>query len=186
MSMRCRLQRLVNTTSCTVTMSDSGSAVELVQALRARPFSLWSYEEKCLAKNSRPMPHLDVQIVDGRQNRKFQDSWYVRYPWLTGCASTKNLFCYVCMLFGGENKWTWRGIPVTKNFVRMAEKHQGSKKHLQNEQNHSLLGRRRTEREGESRQQVLLLRRCHHHHHHCVKSRKVAGSIPDWAMGVFH
>ena len=95
------------------------------------------------------MPHLDVQIVDGKQNRKFQYSWYVRYPWLTGCDKTKNLFCYVCMLFGGENKWTSQGIPVTKNFVRMAEKHQASKKHFQNQQNHILLGRWRIEK-GES------------------------------------
>ena len=138
-------------------MSDSGSVGDLLQALRARPFTVWSYEEKCLAKNKRPMPHLDVQIVDGKQNRKFQYSWYVRYPWLTGCDKTKNLFCYVCMLFGGENKWTLQGVPVTKNFVRMAEKHQASKKHLQNQQNHTLLGRWRIGKEGESSLQMVLL-----------------------------
>jgi hypothetical protein len=137
-------------------MSDTGSIEGLLQALRARPFSVWSYEEKCLAKYKRPMPHLQVHIVDGKQNRKFQDSWYVRYPWLTGCAKTKNLFCYVCILFGGENKWTLHGIPVTKNFVRMAEKHQGSKKHLQNQQSHSLLGRWRIEEEGESSLHVVF------------------------------
>ena len=147
----------MDTANRTVRMTGSGSVGDLLQALRARPFSVWSYEEQCLAKNKRPMPYLDVQIVDGKQNRKFQYSWYDRYPWLAGCDKTKNLFCYVCMLFGGEDRWTLQGYPVTKNFVRMAEKHQASKKHLQNQQNHTLLGRWRIEEEGESSAQMVLL-----------------------------
>jgi hypothetical protein len=50
-----------------------------------------------------------------------------------------------------------QGVPVTKNFVRMAEKHQASKKHLQNQQNHTLLGRWRIGKEGESSLQMILL-----------------------------
>jgi hypothetical protein len=138
-------------------MSEIGSLTVLLQALRARPFAAWSYEEKCAAKNRRPTPHLDVKIVDGKQNRKFQDSWYSKYPWLTGCARSKNLFCYVCILFGGETKWTLHGIAVTKNFVRKAEKHQNSRKHLQNYQNYCLLGRWMIADDGEASPQQFLL-----------------------------
>jgi hypothetical protein len=132
-----------------VAMRDIESVADLLQAVRARPFATWSYAEKYAAKNGRLMPHLDVKIVDGKQNRKFQDSWYSKYPWLIGCAKTKNLFCYVCILFGGENKWTLHGISVTKNFVRKAEKHQCSKKHLQNQQSYCLLGYWQVEDGGE-------------------------------------
>lgn len=130
-------------------MCEIESVADLLQALRARPFAAWSYDEKSAAKNKRLMPHLDVKIFDGKQNRKFQDSWYSKYPWLTGCAKTKKLFCYVCILFGGENKWTFHGISVTKNFVRKAEKHQCSKKHLQNQERLHLLGHWEDEGEGE-------------------------------------
>jgi hypothetical protein len=125
------------------------SVADLLLALRAKPFAAWSYEEKYAAKNRRLIPHLDVKIVDGKQNRKFQDSWYSKYPWLAGCAKTKNLFCYVCILFGGENKWTLHGISVTKNFVRKAEKHQCSKRHIQNQNRLALLGHWQMEGVGE-------------------------------------
>jgi hypothetical protein len=138
-------------------MSEVENIADLLQALRARPFSAWSFEEKSAAKNKRPIPPLDVTIVDGKQNRKFQDSWYIKYPWLTGCAKTKNLYCYVCILFGGETEWTLHGIALTKNFLRKAEKHQHSIKHLQNQHSHCLLGRWNVALDGESKPLLLLV-----------------------------
>lgn len=119
----------------------------LFSELNVKPFSSWSYETKCAYKDRRLTPHLDIKIADSRQNRKFQFSWYKKYPWLTGCSEKNKLYCYTCILSGGEKEWSSAsyGVCVTKNFDRKAEKHQCSRRHLQNEETFLLLGRGRIE-----------------------------------------
>ena len=119
----------------------------LFSELNAKPFSSCSYETKCAYKDRRLTPHLDIKIADSRQNRKFQFSWYKKYPWLTGCSEKNILYCYTCILSGGKKEWSSAsyGVCVTKHFDRKAKKHQCSRRHLQNEETFLLLGRGRIE-----------------------------------------
>ncbi|PSN33015.1 hypothetical protein C0J52_26247 [Blattella germanica] len=131
--------------------SAEGTLVSLFRELDEKPFSSLSYETKCAFKEKRFTPHLDVKIVDRKQNRKFQISWYKKYPWLAGCSVTNKLYCYTCILFGGaeyEQEWSSAafGVSVTKNFDRRAERHQNTRKHIQNQESFQLLGRQRIER----------------------------------------
>ena len=113
----------------------------LFTELNVKPFSTLSYEEKCCLKDKRLTPNLNIQVVDGKQKRKFQNSWYNKYSWLTGCSEKEKLYCYTCILLGGEKEWSLEGVCMSKNFEKKAEKHQNSRKHLQNEECIHLLGR---------------------------------------------
>ncbi|XP_069684520.1 protein bric-a-brac 2-like isoform X5 [Periplaneta americana] len=104
---------------------------ELLCRLKSRPFTSWSLQERRAVPRLRPMPPLDITVVDGRQNRKFQYSWYSKYPWLAGCETTRRLYCFPCMLLGGDREWAHLGVAEIKNFLRKAEKHQHSSLHLQ-------------------------------------------------------
>ena len=43
--------------------------------------------------------------------RKFQIQKFMKkHQWLTGCLETNALYCFPCLLFGGESTWTKVGI----------------------------------------------------------------------------
>ncbi|XP_050066274.1 zinc finger MYM-type protein 1-like [Aphis gossypii] len=94
------------------------------------PSSWFFYEEKCNLKGKRPTPHLSLEYKEAKTLRKFQLSWYSKFNWLAGSSERNKLYCYICVLFRGEDEWSINGIPNIKNLVRKAEKHQISKKHL--------------------------------------------------------
>jgi len=81
-------------------------------------------------------------VLDGKTIRKFPFSWYSKYVWLTGSQTKNKLFCYFCLLFGGEKcqKWCDEGIAGVKNFDRTASKHAISEKHLLGQEKFQLLG----------------------------------------------
>lgn len=103
------------------------------------------YEEKCNLKGKRPTPYLSLEYKEAKTLRKFQISWYSKFNWLAGSVVRNKLYCYICVLFRGENEWSIDGIPNIKNLVRKAEKHQISKKHLTNKESFHMLGKNRIE-----------------------------------------
>ncbi|XP_025425451.1 zinc finger MYM-type protein 1-like [Sipha flava] len=105
----------------------------------------FSYEEQCNLKGKRPTPHLSLEYKEAKTLRKFQLSWYSKFNWLAGSVERNKLFCYICVLFRGENEWSINSIPNIKNLVRKAEKHQISKKHLTNKESFHMLGKNRIE-----------------------------------------
>ncbi|XP_022167439.1 uncharacterized protein LOC111031697, partial [Myzus persicae] len=100
---------------------------------------------KCQLKSNRPTPNIALEYKEGKFIRKFQYSWYTKFPWLTGCDKLNKVFCFYCVIFGGEKEWTIDGISSIKNFIRKSEKHSISKKHLINQEKFHLLGKVRIE-----------------------------------------
>jgi len=76
------------------------------------------------------MPHLLLEYKEAKTLRKFQMSLYEKFSKLARGVERNKLYCYICVLFRGENKWSINGIPNIKNLVRKAEKHQISKKSI--------------------------------------------------------
>jgi hypothetical protein len=37
---------------------------------------------------------------------------FKKTPWICGFEETNTFFCLVCLLFGGDNKWTEEGVCV--------------------------------------------------------------------------
>jgi len=118
---------------------------DIIDIILNKGLSSFSYEEKCNLKGKRPTPHLSLEYKEAKTLRKFQLSWYSTFNWLAGSIERKKLYCYICVLFRGENEWSINGIPNIKNLVRKAEKHQISKKHLTNKESFHMLGKNRIE-----------------------------------------
>lgn len=129
---------------------------DVLEILLANEFNTLTESQKCEIKSSRPTPHLKLQQNEGNFSRKFQFSWYNKYHWLTGCDKRDKLFCFVCAMFGGEKQWTVDGISLIKNFIRQAEKHSISRKHLMNQEKFHLLGRFRFQHVSDDDQRLAI------------------------------
>lgn len=90
-----------------------------VDYLLAHPFSSMSLEEKMEVKRLGTHRPNDVEITqkDKRQNRKFcvRPIWFQRKDWLTASVAKHSLFCFPCLLFGGDTAWTQQGIVDLKH-----------------------------------------------------------------------
>jgi len=118
---------------------------QVIDFLLTRGFNSLTYEEKNQIKLNRPTPHLILTCQDGKYIRKFQNSWYDKFSWLTGCDKRNKVFCFTCVIFGGEKEWSVNGLSSIKNFLRKSEKHAISQKHLTNQEKFHLLGKVRIE-----------------------------------------
>ncbi|CAL1530206.1 unnamed protein product, partial [Lymnaea stagnalis] len=75
-----------------------------------------------------------------RYIRSFNSEWYQRKIWLCGCEVRNALFCFPCLLFGGDVMWTKDGFRNINKMKEKTEKHEKSKKHIENVVSLSLLG----------------------------------------------
>ena len=64
--------------------------------------------------------------------RNFNRSFYEKYNWLTGCNKTNALYCFPCLLYGGEPAWTSVGMTDLNHLTRNLKIHATSNKHLNN------------------------------------------------------
>lgn len=109
-----------------------------IHELLKRPFSTLPIEQKLQIKTlGRPTPHLVLTV----KNRKFNSSMYNKYSWLCGCAEKNALFCFFCVLYGGEKSWTKDGYKDLVHIARSAKSHELSTIHKNNMFSYSLLGR---------------------------------------------
>ncbi|XP_016661890.1 zinc finger MYM-type protein 1-like [Acyrthosiphon pisum] len=119
------------------------TSTDVINDIISNGIHSYSYEHKLELKQKRPTPVLNLDVMDGKTLRKFQFSWYSKYVWLTGSQTKNKLYCYFCLLFGGEKKWCDEGITGVKNFDRTASKHAISQKHLVCQEKFQLLGQNR-------------------------------------------
>lgn len=110
-------------------------------------FSNLTLEDKVdLKNNARPTPVLNIkQEQKGCKSRpgftrKFDKNVYDKNPWLCGCDETNAFFCFVCLIFGGDENWTKVGVRDLKHLVDKTKKHENSPKHKNNLVSFQLLG----------------------------------------------
>src|SRR5678815_2801187 len=98
-----------------------------VDNILIKAFSTLKHEEKLQVKRLRPYQPRDVHInqKDGKKNRTFCKSWFEKKKWLTVSDNKNALFCFYCLLFGGENVWARTGCndlkPVSYTHLRAHE-----------------------------------------------------------------
>lgn len=75
---------------------DSAGATEMSPAVNTCPCN-------CLCCQNYEIPHQSTaaeleksKSQSGRQTRSIQTSWYVKYPWISVCTTSYNIFCHVC------------------------------------------------------------------------------------------
>ena len=105
-----------------------------VDNLLKNPFKNLKHEEKLEIKRQGPYKPRDIDIFqkDGRKLRTFSLTWFDKKSWLTACDKRKSLFCFCCLLFGGENLWTNKGCNDLKYLLERISKHECSKAHMNN------------------------------------------------------
>lgn len=153
-------------------MCDINSS-DLIDELLTYGFSSLSYEEKCSVKGKRPTPCLMLSQKDGNVFRNFNMHWYSKYVWLSGSTKRNKLYCFLCVLFGGETEWSKDGITTIKNFERKACKHQSSQKHLKNRECFHMLGRTRIEHALSESYRLATV----HHNEKVATNRKILGRL---------
>jgi hypothetical protein len=96
-----------------------------VANLLKTPFKTRHYEDKIKIKSlgpDRPDLHLTQTVNKGggkKTDRKFNKDWYNKKTWLTGCAKSNSLFCFCCLLYGGDDTWAKKG---TKDIKHLSER----------------------------------------------------------------
>ena len=76
-----------------------------VSNLKICPFSRLSQQEKLeLKRLGRDRPELIRSESSSSTSRKFSQSWYTKYEWLTGCSQTQKVYCFPCLLFGESQR----------------------------------------------------------------------------------
>ncbi|XP_078530667.1 zinc finger MYM-type protein 1-like [Lissotriton helveticus] len=116
-----------------------------VQELITRSFQARPLEEKLHLKQLGPhQPDLNLQTTSqdrGKMSKcTFSKAWYTKADWLTGCPLRNSLFCFPCLLFGGEFSWTNQGITDLKHLSEEIEKHAYTRKHMENLTRLGMLG----------------------------------------------
>ncbi|XP_075232954.1 zinc finger MYM-type protein 1-like isoform X2 [Lycorma delicatula] len=115
-----------------------------VRELQQLKFSQLSLHEKVIVKKrGRSTPDLLIS-QPGISNKKkyirsFNSEWYQQKSWLCGCEVKNALFCFPCLLFGGDVTWTKDGFRNINKMKEKTEKHEKSKKHVDNVLSLSLL-----------------------------------------------
>lgn len=139
-------------------------------------FSSLSLEEKLNLKNSQKRPDLNLTQKDGKTLRKFQKSWYESFRWLTGSFEKNAIYCFPCVLFGGDDTaWAKDGVTVIKNFVQKAHKHASSKKHIACNEFFTMLGKVRIDHALVEAEKSNALQ----HNEKVIKNRHIVGRLID-------
>lgn len=119
-----------------------------VKCLLEKPFIQCSVAEKLEIKRlGRPLPDLSStmkqNIHSGKRqfSRTFKLDYYKNTDWLCGCEIKNALFCFPCLLFGGEHSWTKTGMTDLNHLSERIKKHQTSNEHIKNVLQLALFGK---------------------------------------------
>ena len=116
-----------------------------VGEIQSKKFEHLSFQEKvAVKKRGRSTPDIQISQPGISNNKKyirsFNSEWYQRKNWLCGCEVKNALFCFPCLLFGGDSVWTKDGFTNINKMKEETEKHENSKKHVDNVISLSVLG----------------------------------------------
>jgi hypothetical protein len=112
--------------------------MNFLDSLLKKYFSLTTLEEKIQIKAlGRPMPDLNIvhrakKSKDRTYNRHFNKKVYDDQWWICGCKVRNSLFCFPCLLYGGQDSWSESGVNDLALLNDCIKKHSESNKHLNN------------------------------------------------------
>lgn len=117
-----------------------------VKYLQSINFSQLTLNEKIEIKaRGRHTPVLSIhQSSTSRSKeytRQFNISVYQKCEWLCGCDEKNALFCFPCLVLGGDSSWTKSGVTDLRHLPQKIMKHEQSAKHMNNMIDLSLLGK---------------------------------------------
>ncbi|XP_076259361.1 zinc finger MYM-type protein 1-like [Rhynchophorus ferrugineus] len=113
--------------------------------INVKKFFKYSYEEKLECKSKgRPLPDIIIEKSGASRGknytRKFNRDIYLKNDWICGCNKKNALYCFPCLLFGGDKAWTKIGITDLEHLSLKIKRHENSKIHIHNCIEFALLG----------------------------------------------
>lgn len=118
-----------------------------INSLLEKQFSSLSLEEKVEVKQlGRPIPDLNIvktQTSKAQKSRcrKFNADIYCKNQSICGCEVKNMLYCFPCVLFGGETTWAKSGTSDLVHIWEKMARHEKSKSHIANVFSLSMLGK---------------------------------------------
>lgn len=145
-----------------------------------KDFQRFSLEEKLeIKRNGRPTPQLEIVCNSTSRGksyiRKFNSNIYEKYSWLCGCKIKNRVFCFPCILFGGDLHWTVNGMCDLVHLNTKANIHSNSKQHIRNDMRFALLGQTNIEAQLDTAYWKNVAR----HNENVAKNRFVLSKIID-------
>ncbi|XP_078539190.1 zinc finger MYM-type protein 1-like [Lissotriton helveticus] len=151
-----------------------------VEQLLANPFLGLSPENKLIIKRLGP-DRPDLQLQQTFQDRgkiykrTFSNTWYTKVDWLTGSTSKNALFCFPCLLFGGDLNWTANGVTNLKHLANKIKKHAHLRCHLENVTRLGMLGKETIESQISDTYRRAILK----HNEAVDKNRRILSTLID-------
>ncbi|KAJ8922022.1 hypothetical protein NQ315_008661 [Exocentrus adspersus] len=76
----------------------------------------------------RPTPELNIETNASSRNksykRQFNSSVYFNTLWICGCGVKNALFCFPCLIFGGDKAWTVNGVKDLSHLSQSIRRHE--------------------------------------------------------------
>ena len=106
-----------------------------VTHLVEKPFSQHTLDEKLQIKQlGPPKPIISCCASSSDRGRSYQRhvkvDWNEKCEWLCGSTEKEAVFCFSCLLFGGERRWTQTGFNDWKHLSSRTKLHEQSRAHL--------------------------------------------------------
>lgn len=100
---------------------------------------------KLIKSRGRPTPNISLtQESKSRTSsytRKFQSSSYDKWDWLCGCSVKNVLYCFPCVVSGGDGVWARTGFQTISRMKEKCQQHEKSKEHMQSCVSFQMLGK---------------------------------------------
>lgn len=114
--------------------------------INVKRFDKYTYEEKLeLKKQGRPMPDINIEVSGVSRGRTYKRRCnrvviYSKNDWICACNRKNALFCFPCLLYGGETLWTETGVTGLMHLSERMKTHERSRRHITNAMELALLG----------------------------------------------
>ncbi len=145
-----------------------------VKNLRARDPAKIPFAERLEIKQLGP----ERPDIQSNSNSRFTSYWYTKHDWITGCSETNKVYCFPCLLFGGEKRqktWTTIGVSDWKHLSEKVKKHEKCVVHVENCLRLALLGKTNVERHLSEAYRASLVK----HNEDVEKNRYILSRIID-------
>jgi hypothetical protein len=113
-------------------------ALHSVDEIKKIKWNNLSIESKMQIKNQgRPMPDITVKKEGVSRGKSYvrtlkSSILYKEHKWVCGCEKTASFFCFPCLLYGGNDAWSKRGVSNPQKISLLLCDHEKNKLHVEN------------------------------------------------------
>lgn len=117
-----------------------------VSFLLKNKFTQFSLEDQLKIKAlGRETPELNItksfSHEKSARSRKFNSSLYAKNNWLCGCEVSNRMYCFPCVLYGGDEFWAEKGVNDLIHVWEKIKSHGRSTRHMHNMFTLAILGK---------------------------------------------